>query len=206
MSNINVTINFVHEYFEGDHSGHDFDHMMRVYSLAKEISKKEHDSHFEFTTLLALLHDTLDHKIVNIEEKRPEIWAFIDTLSLADSEKEMLFESIPKVSYSANVPLKELNDSIKIVQDADRIDALGAIGIARAFAYGGYRGQKIAISKDFDPDDYGENQTSVSHFYEKLFKLPETLHTDSAMRIAQKRVHFMQAFLKQMAEEWQGLK
>lgn len=193
---------FVQRQLESDTSGHDFYHIDRVYQIAIHLAEKIDECDPFIVKAGALLHDSADHKLTNPDVAMQRISDFLSDIHISQNDSIKILAVIPQISYSADVPVQELSIESKIIQDADRLDALGALGIARTFTYGGFAGQAMAVTDDFLSDHCGNNGTSVSHFYDKLFKLPETLHTLEAKKIAQTRVTYMQNFLKQMKYEW----
>ncbi|RKQ37620.1 HD domain-containing protein [Oceanobacillus halophilus] len=183
---------YVQDLFNKDSSGHDFYHMQRVANMAKNIALHEGADEF-ICEVAAWLHDIGDYKLFqNPDVAINELKAFLISLSINEQDMETILHIIRNISYSKG----KIPDTIegKIVQDADRLDAIGAIGIARTFAYGGTKGQMI----------YHEEQenTSVQHFYDKLLKLKEMMHTEQAKKIAQQRHQFMENFLEQFFQEW----
>lgn len=189
---IKLVKNYVKELFENDETGHDFYHMKRVAKLAKEIALDEKTDPF-ICELAAWLHDVGDQKL--FEDPADEIERmndFLTTIHISEDMIKEINEIITNISFrKGNVP-----NSIegKIVQDADRLDAIGAIGIARTFAYGGANGQLIHHDERTD--------TSIQHFHDKLLKLKEGIHTKKAKQIARKRHRFMELYLEQFYNEW----
>lgn len=196
--------------FAHDTTGHDWFHIERVLKMAEFLQSKE-GGDLEIVQLAALLHDISDHKmnggILNAGGKV----AFDMLMELGyDANKAMLVkEIVDGVSYKG----AHVQDSMqtlegKIVQDADRLDAIGAIGIARAFAYGGSKNRPIYVP-DFEPqmhksfEEYASSKShTVNHFYEKLLLLEARLHTPSAKKIGKERHLFMEQFLEQFYNEW----
>lgn len=197
---------FVKEELGADPSGHDWWHCDRVRNLALEIAKKEKADIDTFTCeLAALLHDVADIKLNATKQ------AGIDKVRKWMNERIHDEECIDKVitiistiSYNGgqNTPMETMEG--QIVQDADRLDALGAIGIARTFTYSGSKGQLIHDpEQDFTNMDYRSNEkTAIYHFYEKLLKIKDLMNTESAKGIAEERHQFMEAFLNQFYQEW----
>lgn len=201
---------FARGIFAKDFSGHDFSHTERVAAMAKRLAEEEGADAF-ISELAALLHDADDAKL-SPETAKNKLNArrFMRENGVDADTAEKVVSIISNMSFSgsgASVP-----DSLegKCVQDADRLDAIGAIGVARAFAYGGSHGRKM-----YDPalpprekmteEEYrfGES-TTVNHFYEKLFKLKSLMNTDSARRAAEEREAFMRSFLEEFYAEWKG--
>jgi uncharacterized protein len=210
---IEKTILFVKEKLAGDSSGHDWWHVFRVWNMAKKIQETEGGNLFVIE-MTALLHDVADWKFYENEEEGLQV--IIDFLSEQNLENEIvdqIIEIIKNVSFKgAGVKDKMVSLKGKIVQDADRLDAIGAIGIARTFAFGGKYGNEIhnpnlksKLHESFD--DYKKDKGStINHFYEKLLLLKERMHTNTAIQIAEQRHNYMEVFLKQFCNEWESLK
>ncbi|MEI6853468.1 MAG: HD domain-containing protein [Bacteroidota bacterium] len=200
------TIAFVKSGSAGESTGHDWWHIYRVEKLALYLAEKEKAELF-LVRLAALLHDVDDWKFNAIGSAHAENW--LKSLDVDAETIEKVVHIIAQVSYKG-AGEDTMPDSIeaRVVQDADRLDALGAIGIARAFAYGGSKNREI-----YDPEvlpvmhaDFEAYKTKVSHtinhFYEKLLLLKDRLHTSAARELAEKRHAFMEEFLKNFFEEW----
>lgn len=190
-----------------DSSGHDWFHVERVRRLALKICREEGGDEF-IVELAAILHDVgirAEHErgADHAEEGARIADEFLSKLDVPDDVREKVVETIRYHRYGKKA--KPLSLEAAILQDADRLDALGAIGIARAFAYGGARGRPI-----WDPSEPVEEydplrvKSTVTHFYEKLLKLPASLNTESARRIARDRKAFMERFLERFLAEWEG--
>lgn len=207
---IQNAVNFVKEKLEGAEAGHDWFHIERVWKLSKKIAAEE-NCNLEIVELAALLHDIADPKFHNGDE----------TLALKISreflENENVSEEIiqPVLFIIKNISFKnrgEISDNLplelQIVQDADRLDAIGAIGIARTFNFGGFKNNlmydpeilpQLAMSKE----EYKKSQgTTINHFYEKLLLLKDLMNTETAKKIASERHDFMLNFLDQFYREW----
>ncbi|HLQ71425.1 MAG TPA: HD domain-containing protein [Bacillota bacterium] len=183
----------VQSIFSADVTGHDAAHMMRVANLAKEIGHCEEADVF-ITEAAALLHDIGDKKLFSDPDKAiKETEHFLSGIGISNNTIKNLKHIIMDVSFSKGSIPTSLEG--KIVQDADRIDAIGAIGIARTFAYGGANGQPIHHQQS--------DTTSIQHFYDKLLKLKDTLHTPKAKEMATERHQFLLTFLEQFWHEWQ---
>lgn len=206
---IEITANHIKEVFHSDSSGHDWWHIYRVWNMAKEISKREGGDLF-VVEMAALLHDLDDHKFSKVTSDTrslAENWM----LQFPDEQKtaEHILSIVAEVSFKgANVKNSISTIEGMIVQDADRLDAIGAIGVARAFAYGGFKGHTM-----YDPDiapqlhntfeEYqGRNSSTINHFYEKLLLLKDRMNTKTSIEIAAQRHRFMESFLKQFFQEW----
>ena len=192
-------------------TGHDWWHSWRVWKMAKEIAKKEGGDLFVIE-LAALLHDIADWKFYggNIKIGSEKAKNLLKKLRVDDKTIKHICHIIDNISFKgAKVKNRMKTKEGKIVQDADRLDVIGAIGIARTFAYGGYRRREIynpnikpKLHKSFK--EYKNNKgTSINHFYEKILLLKNRLNTKTAMEIAQKRHRFLEEYLKQFFKEWE---
>ncbi|MFS0863288.1 HD domain-containing protein [Fredinandcohnia sp. 179-A 10B2 NHS] len=207
---INKTINYVKDILKDDSSGHDWWHIERVRKLALYIGTNESANIFVIE-MAALLHDIADEKLNNSEkEGLAKVEQWLSSLQINETDQEHILEIISTMSFKGGnrPPVRTIEG--QVVQDADRLDAIGAIGIARTFAYAGAHGDLM-----YDPDlPYRESMTkeeyrngkstAINHFYEKLLKLSTTLNTDTAKRIAEERHKFMLDFLEQFYKEWNG--
>ena len=204
-------IEYVKALFENDASGHDFYHTERVYKTAVKLAEKE-GADVGITALAALLHDVDDRKLSpethqNFDNAR----RFMTENGVDGETQNKVIDIISNVSYvGENSPVPDSLEG-KCVQDADRLDAIGAIGIARAFAYGGSHGRSMydpSVKPEHFTDEkqyYGnKNSTSINHFYEKLFLLKDLLNTRTAITIAEKRDEFMHTFVDEFLLEWDG--
>ena len=183
---INDAIDYMARLLGDNSGGHDAAHSVRVYENALKIAEKEPACDMTVVALASILHDVDDHKLfdsVNNDNAR----RFLDGKGIPNEKIEKIVSVINSVSFSKNRGKKPETIEGKIVQDADRLDALGAIGIARTFAYGGEHGRSI--------------EDSVQHFYDKLLLIRDELNTDSATAIASKRHEFLEAFIVELKEE-----
>ena len=183
---------YVFTIFHHDVTGHDFDHMKRVAIMAKKIAEDVDADHF-ICEAAAWLHDIGDRKLFsNPEQAITKMNIYLASISIEESQINEINHIIETVSYQKGL----MPDSIegKIVQDADRLDAIGAIGIARTFQFGGANKQMI-----YQP---GQSNTSIEHFYDKLLHITKLMHTDYAKEIAEERHAFMDKFLEQFFREW----
>ena len=188
------TYAFVKKEFLGEGTGHDYFHLKRVVENALKIGKAENANLF-LVELSAWLHDVGDYKLHDGVDRSEElVKEFLLTQNLSDELIDKVNEIISQVSFSKANSVTSLE--AKVVQDADRLDALGAIGIARAFAFGGSRGREL-----WNPDQ--PESTTVQHFYDKLLKLKDLMNTETAKVIAEKRHRFLEEFLDQFYEEWE---
>jgi len=190
-----ATENYIKQGFSGETTGHDFYHIERVVKIAKRIAKEENADLF-LVELSAWLHDVGDYKLNNGIDKSEELIAgFLNGLNVTREIISKTIEIVSQVSFSKGNVSTSLE--AKIVQDADRLDAIGAVGIARCFAYGGNKQREI-----YNPEN--PNETSIQHFYDKLLKLKDLMNTDSARRIAAERHQFLEEFLERFYNEWEG--
>ena len=209
---IDKTCIFVEDKLSGDGSGHDWWHIFRVWTLAKKIAVEE-KAQVEIVELGALLHDIADWKFHDGDDSIGPAIAreFLNNQNVEPNVSDSVVEIISTVSYKGAgvaTPMKTLEG--KIVQDADRLDAIGALGIARTFAYGGYKNrliyhpnEKPVLHESYQ--DYKKNEGhTINHFYEKLLLLKERMNTNTGKRIAEGRHKFMQSFLNQFYREWDG--
>ena len=195
---IEKAMEFAREIFSGDASGHDFDHTMRVYCMATRLAKEE-GADMEIVQLAALLHDVDDHKLSpETCENHLRAVTFLRENGVDEEKIRIITDIISQISFSANRGAPSTLEG-KCVQDADRLDAMGAIGIARTFAYGGSRGRRM-----HDPDGNDPNAT-IQHFYDKLLLLKESMNTPTARRLAEDRDRFMRSYLEQFYAEWEGI-
>lgn len=201
------TEDFVHRQFETEGSGHDWWHIFRVRNMALKLAEIEGGDTF-IIEMAALLHDLDDWKISdNSGSSKTHAW--LKETGLLDDEIQYILEIIDEVSFKgAGVETKPTTIEAKIVQDADRLDAIGAIGIARTFAYGGNKGRLIydpqiqpQLHESFEAYKKTDAPT-INHFYEKLLLLKDRINTEAAKRVAVQRHHFMELYLKEFFNEW----
>jgi len=210
---IKATADYVKSTLTGESSGHDWWHVYRVWQMSKKLAKSEAEADLLVIELAALLHDIADWKFnngtneVGIEKAK----ILLKDFGVSEEIIENVCHIIDNVSFKG-AKVKNYIATIegKIVQDADRLDAIGAIGIARAFAYGGGMGREI-YNPDIKPrmhasfEEYKNSKgTSINHFYEKLLLLKNMLNTKTAKKIAEKRHKFMKDYLVQFFKEWDG--
>ncbi|MFO7880578.1 MAG: HD domain-containing protein [Bacteroidota bacterium] len=207
--NIKIIAEAVKQWLENEGSGHDWQHILRVKNLSVHIAIEE-GADTKAAELLALLHESADHKLVeNPSDGLQKAASLLDKAGVDAVLKQRILQDIPAISYKgAGVEDSNLSETGKIVQDADRLDALGAIGIARTFAYGGSKG-RIIHNPDIPPekhnsfDQYKKSTgTCINHFHEKLLLLKDRMHTNSGRTIAIERHDFMLCFLEQFNKEW----
>lgn len=209
-NHITLTINFVKEKLEGAEAGHDWFHIERVWKLSKKIAEKE-GGNLEVIELSALLHDIADPKFHNGDETLALKISqnFLEELHVEGELIEQVLFVIKNISFKnraeapENPPLE-----LQIVQDADRLDAIGAIGIARTFNFGGFKNNlmyhpEIKPNLGMNKEEYKKsNGTTINHFYEKLLLLKDLMNTETAKRIASERHDFMLQFLDEFYKEW----
>jgi len=177
---------FVRALFQGNSDGHDFDHTMRVYREAMEIADSEPDCDRQVVALAALLHDADDYKLFKTADNA-NARDFLNSQNMDEATVKKICTAINSVSFSKNRDRCPESLEGRIVQDADRLDAIGAIGIARTFAYGGKHGRTL--------------DSSIEHFHEKLLLLKAMMHTEKAKEIAESRHTFMESFLQEWEKE-----
>ena len=211
---IQIIEKYVKKLCENESSGHDWWHIKRVYNNAMLINKKEKADEF-IITVITLIHDVYDHKFYKgeISTKIEELFKELGVYNyFSNEELENIIHSCVNLGFSANfTDKKELSKEGMIAQDADRLDAIGAIGIARTFAYGGKKGRLIYNPEDNETVDEMEysksgSRTSISHFYDKLLKIKDMMNTETAKTIANERHKYLEEFLKQFFDEWNGKK
>jgi len=211
---IEQTINFVKITLANAETGHDWFHIERVYKTTQTINATEKGDEL-IVALAALLHDIADSKFNNGDEEigPQKAGAFLKSIGLENEIIHHVQEIIRNLSYKASLgEISFKSKELDIVQDADRLDAIGAIGIARAFTYGGYKNRvlydpeikpNLAMSKE----EY-KNTTAptLNHFYEKLLLLKALMKTDAGKAMAEERHQFMLSYLEQFYAEWEGRK
>ena len=209
-NHITLTINFVKEKLEGAEAGHDWFHIERVWKLSKKIAEKE-GGNLEVIELSALLHDIADPKFHNGDETLALKISkdFLEEIHVNAELIEQVLFVIKNISFKnraeapENPPLE-----LQIVQDADRFDAIGAIGIARTFNFGGFKNNlmyhpEIKPNLGMNKEEYKKsNGTTINHFYEKLLLLKDLMNTETAKKIASERHDFMLQFLDEFYKEW----
>ena len=196
---INSAIKFAREIFEGDGSGHDLDHTLRVYRMAIRIAEEEWADRLT-VGLAALLHDVDDRKLSpETYEGKDRAVGFLRAHGADEQMIAKVVGIISQISFSAGNGRPDTLEGC-CVQDADRLDAIGAIGIGRAFAFGGSRGRRM-----HDPENV-DMTTTVQHFYDKLLLLKDRMNTQTGKKLAMERDAFMGAFLEQFYDEWDGIR
>ena len=213
---IDKTVQFVQKTLKGAEGGHDWFHIERVWKNAKLIAKEE-DVDLFIIELGALLHDIADSKFYDGDETigPKKSRAFLENLNIDENIILHVENIINNISYKNS--LDKTNNKFKskeldVIQDADRLDAIGAIGIARAFNYGGFKNREIHNPKIEPNINQGKEAykkstaPTIAHFYEKLLLLKDKMNTETGMKIALERHKFMEQFLDQFYKEWEGTK
>lgn len=201
---------YVKSLFDSEFSGHDYFHTMRVFNMATRIAEGE-GAEVSIVQLAALLHDVDDRKLSpSTHENLSNAKEFLLSNGVGEEDIQRICQIIREVSFGSNGTDAPSTLEGKCVQDADRLDAIGAIGIARAFAYGGSHGRHM-YHPDIKPnlnmtrEEYVKSEsTTINHFYEKLFKLRGLMNTDVARRIATEREEYMKEFVNRFSDEWEG--
>ncbi|WP_078380273.1 HD domain-containing protein [Sutcliffiella halmapala] len=205
---IEIIEEFVQLKFQHDATGHDWNHIQRVRKLALHIAEQE-NADLRLVEVVALLHDVIDDKlVVDKAQAQREIIELLKSIELMEEQISEILTIIENIGFKGGNGIALPSLEGRIVQDADRLDAVGAIGIARTFMYSGAKGQsmydpEIAVRDSMSYEQYRkEKSTAINHFYEKLFLLKDTLHTKTAKQIAKERHHYMVNFVDQFMKEW----
>lgn len=208
---IQTTISFVKEKLEGAEAGHDWFHIERVWKLSKKIAASENCDH-EVVEIAALLHDIADPKFHNGDETLALKISrdFLESQNFNPEKIEQVLFIIKNISFKNRGEAPQTSPvELQIVQDADRLDAIGAIGIARTFNFGGFKNNllyhpEIPPKLDMSKEEYKKNQgTTINHFYEKLLLLKDLMNTKKGKEMAIERHQVMLDFLDQFYKEWQ---
>lgn len=209
-----LTIYFVKKTLDGAEAGHDWFHIERVYKTAITINTIEKADPL-IVTLAALLHDIADSKFNGGDEEiGPQVAGnFLHGIGVSDEVIHPVKQIIKNLSFKASFgEITYQSKELDVVQDADRLDAIGAIGIARAFTYGGFKNRPLydpAVPPNLkmDKEQYKNNiAPTINHFYEKLLLLKDAMKTDAGRKMAEQRHHFMMRYLDQFYSEWEGVK
>lgn len=209
---INSTIAFVKRELENAEGGHDWFHIERVYKNTLAIAKNE-KCDLLVCQLGALLHDIADSKFHNGDEEIGPKTArkFLESENVSEKIIENVIQIIENISFKGGNFEKQFNSiELQVVQDADRLDAIGAVGIARCFNYGGFKNRtiydpEIAPNLNMSKEEYKSSDSpTINHFYEKLLLLKDKMNTASGKKIAENRHEFMETFLDQFYAEWEG--
>jgi uncharacterized protein len=212
MSLIDNTIVFVKEKLQNAEAGHDWFHIERVYKNALRIASDE-ECDLTIVKLGALLHDIADSKFNDGDETiGPKVArAFLESQNTSEETIVHVINIIENISFKGgNFEKKFSSKELEIVQDADRLDALGAIGIARTFNYGGFKNRQlynpeISPKLNMSKEEYKNSESpTLNHFYEKLLLLKDKMNTPTGKKLAEKRHQFMEHFLAQFYAEWDG--
>ncbi|WP_017257221.1 HD domain-containing protein [Pedobacter arcticus] len=209
---IQLTLSFVKKELENAEAGHDWWHIERVWKTAKEIAKHEHVN-LDVVEFAALLHDIADSKFHNGDEEigPQKAGDFLKSINIADEIVIHVQQIIRNMSFKASLGVLNFSSpEMLVVQDADRLDAIGAIGIARAFTYGGFKNRELynpAIPPQINQSKEAYKNTTaptINHFYEKLLLLKDKMNTVTGKQVAQQRHAFMLQYLEQFYGEWEG--
>lgn len=203
------TVEFIKEKFCGEGSGHDWFHIERVYKNACYIAKREENVDEYIVKLTALLHDVDDWKFSDDNKTSTgTVEKFLMEQGVGSEDIEKITTIIKTMSFKGGVvDSTQYTIEGKIVQDADRLDAIGAVGIARAFTYGGYK-NNLMYDPEVKPQEFKtleevkKKNTTVNHFYEKLLKLKDLMNTQTGKSIAKERHEYMENFLETFYKEW----
>ena len=210
---ITNTINFVKKTLANAEGGHDWFHIERVYRNSILISEGE-EVNTIIVQLAALLHDIADSKFHGGDDTiGPKVAVkFLKTQKISEEDTIHIIKIIENVSFKGGNDTKTFHSKeLEVVQDVDRLDAIGAIGIARTFNYGGFKNRKlydpsVPPQLNMSPSEYkASTAPTINHFYEKLLLLKDKMHTSTAKEIAQERHEFMEQFLEQFYTEWNGM-
>ncbi|MCM1461551.1 MAG: HD domain-containing protein [Bacteroides sp.] len=205
-------LEFIENTFRDDHSGHDHFHTLRVYKMATRIAEQE-NADLTIVRLAALLHDVDDIKLSpETYENKDRAVGFLRKHGISEEMIKTIRDIIGEVSFRGTESVTPETIEGKCVQDADRLDAIGAIGIARAFVYGGSRDRvihdpEIKPTVNMNADQYQSHiSTTINHFYEKLFRLKDLMNTDTAKKIAKQRDDYMRTYISEFLDEWNGIR
>lgn len=209
---IENTVNFVQNELKDAEGGHDWWHIYRVWKLAEHIAEEENADLF-IVRMGSLLHDIADSKFNDGDEEigPKKAVQFMMNLNLNNKIIEHIEAIIRNISFHKTFEEKKFDSlELRVIQDADRLDAIGAIGIARAFNYGGHKNFKL-YDPGIEPDLHMDKETykksdapTINHFYEKLFLLKDMMNTSTGKKLAEDRHAFMKSFVDQFMNEWEG--
>lgn len=211
MDLVQKTAEMLKEKFSGEGSGHDWWHIYRVWQNAKQIAKSE-DVNLEIVELGALLHDIADYKFHDGDEaiggQAAAEW--LQSLNADSATIEAVVHIVDNVSFKGGGDNKMESLEGMVVQDADRLDAIGAVGIARCFAYGGHKGNEIYNPEikpnlNMSKEQYKKSVSpQINHFYEKLLLLKDLMNTKTGRQMAEHRHKYMEDYLEEFFAEWEG--
>lgn len=207
---IDNALEYVKKIFESDFSGHDYFHTLRVYKTSVKIAESE-GADVKIVSLASLLHDVDDIKLSpDTYENKDNARAFLSANGIDNATADKICEIIDEISYRGTSSVEPKTLEGKCAQDADRLDAIGAVGIARAFAFGGNH-NRVMHDPDIPPtlnmsgEEYRRHiSTTVNHFYEKLFNLADMMNTNTARKIAAARNQYMKDYITEFLSEWDG--
>ena len=211
---IDETKAYFKDNFSGESTGHDWFHIQRVWKLSKNIANKEGEMDMFVVEMGALLHDIADHKFHDGDENIGTLKAteYLSKYNISEKQKNKIINIVKEISFKGmRVPTKMSSKEGKIVQDADRLDAIGAIGVARTFAYGGAKNREIynPMVKPVCHTSFAaykiNTAPTINHFYEKLLGLKDKLNTETGKKEAIRRHEFMESFLKNFYQDWDGI-
>lgn len=198
----------VQNYFAHDTTGHDVQHIRRVAKMARYIAQNE-EVDAVYCELIAWLHDIGDYKLnQGVDKSREHLHAVLQTIPQLDYDLDQIVRDVQNVGFKGGFGEQNVSKEVQIVRDADRLDAIGAIGIARAFAYGGSKNRALYVPNDQAPSihsaaDYMQRNTStIQHFYDKLLLLKDGMYTETAREIAIERHKILEDFLQEFYREW----
>ncbi len=207
---LRTTALYVRQHMADDCTGHDWWHIKRVHDLALKINMSEHRDVFTIR-MIALLHDLYDDKFSDLDT-RTSLIKLLNELNIINYIEprtlENIIHSIEHLGYKGGFNHTQISPEGQIVQDSDRLDSIGAIGIARVFAYGGKKGIPIydpemgIVDVNSEKDYRTGKRHSINHFYEKLLKIGETMNTEEGKKIAVKRTQVLKDFLDEFYAEW----
>ncbi|MDG0843926.1 HD domain-containing protein [Staphylococcus equorum] len=207
---VNSAQTYMEVFHKDDATGHDIAHVMRVVKMAKFIAQQEQVGDLLIIQLASLFHDTVDAKLTDAAEAKHKLKQFLTQLLLPVQQQEAVLHIIEHMSYK-NGENNDIALSIEgqIVRDADRLDAIGAIGIARTFQFAGHfgepmwaEGENTSTLANEAIDSNAFPASAIKHFHEKLFKLKALMHTPTAKQLAQQRHEYMELFVTQFFNEW----
>lgn len=201
---------FARSELENDKTGHDWWHIHRVVKMAEKLAYDEGADRF-ICVVAALLHDVADEKLNDSKEAGLyKVSEWLKSQAFQEEDQQHIMEIISTMSYNAGTNPRMRTLEGEVVQDADRLDAIGAISIARAFLYAGWKGHpiydpQIKPRDSMTPEEYRHGKsTAINHFYEKLLKLKDDINTPSAKRIAEVRHQYMKEYVERFMQEWEG--
>ena len=207
-----ITTDFVKFELHGNEGGHDWWHIYRVWNTSKKIAETE-KVNLLIVELGALLHDIADSKFNNGDENIGPIRAkrFLDSLNLDKETVEHIINIIKHISFKGgNEKQAFFSPELAVIQDADRLDAIGAIGIARTFNYGGFKNRElynpeIPPNLNMSKEEYKKsNAPTINHFHEKLLLLKDRMNTKTGKKMGEQRHQFLELFLEEFHSEWEG--